>query len=137
MNCWIQSIEEAQAEGELNRLYEEIKVKRGSVSNVMKAQSLDPESMKLHLDLYLHLMFGRSTLNRLEREMIAVVVSHLNNCSYCVTHHSEALLHHSKNPSLQGELERHAFDQFRRRTVRCSNTRLNLQSIPSKCSRPI
>ncbi len=110
MKCWIQSIEEAQAEGELNRVYEEIKVKRGSVSNVMKAQSLDPESMKLHLDLYLHLMFDRSTLNRLEREMIAVVVSHLNNCSYCVTHHSEALFHHSKNPSLQGELERHAFE---------------------------
>jgi uncharacterized peroxidase-related enzyme len=110
MRAWILNIGETEAEGELNRVYEEIKVKRGSVSNVMKAQSLDPESMKLHLDLYLHLMFGKSTLNRLEREMIAVVVSHLNNCTYWVTHHSEALLHHSKNPSLQAELERHAFE---------------------------
>jgi|SRR5437667_7207091 len=112
MDAWIRQIEEADAEGELRRVYEEIRVKRGRVSNVMKAQSLDPESIKLHLDLYVHLMFGKSTLDRLDREMIAVVVSHFNNCSYCVTHHSEALLHHSKDLRLQGELERHAFENI-------------------------
>ncbi len=58
----------------------------------MKAHSLDPETIGLHLDLYLHLMFGKSTLTRVQREMIAVVVSHTNNCQYCSTHHGEALL---------------------------------------------
>jgi uncharacterized peroxidase-related enzyme len=90
MNAWIRNVEEADAQGELKQVYDEIKIKRGSVSDVMKAQSLDPKSIKLHLDLYLHLMFGKSTLTRLEREMVAVVVSHLNNCNYCVTHHNEA-----------------------------------------------
>ncbi len=89
MNAWIRNVEEAEAEGELKRVYEEVKVKRGSVSNVMKTQSLDSDSIKLHLDLYLHLMFGRSTLTRLEREIIAVGVSQLNNCTYCVTHPSQ------------------------------------------------
>ena len=110
MSAWILVIGEEEAQGELERIYHIIKEKRGSLSNVMKAQSLDPESIRLHMDLYLHLMFGKSTLTRLEREMIAVVVSYLNNCGYCVIHHKEALLHHSKNRELLGNLENGAFE---------------------------
>ena len=110
MSAWILVIGEEEAQGELKRIYHIIKEKRGSLSNVMKAQSLDPESIRLHMDLYLHLMFGKSTLTRLEREMIAVVVSYLNNCGYCVIHHKEALLHHSKNRELLGNLEKGAFE---------------------------
>jgi uncharacterized peroxidase-related enzyme len=132
MNAWIQNVEEADAQGELKRVYDEIKVKRGSVSNVMKAQSLDPESINLHLDLYLHLMFGKSTLNRLEREMIAVVVSNLNNCNYCVTHHSEALLHHSKNAQLLGELEEGAFENVSARSSAMLEYAIKLTNHPEK-----
>ncbi len=59
-----------------------------------------PESIRLHKDLYLHLMFGKSALTRLEREVIAVVVSQSNPCSYCVTHHSEALSVRARDPKL-------------------------------------
>jgi hypothetical protein len=52
MNAWILDIEKADAQGELKQVYDEIEVKRGNVSNVTKAQSLDPKSIKLHLDLY-------------------------------------------------------------------------------------
>lgn len=72
----------------------------------MRVHSLDPGSIRLHMDLYVHLMFGKSTLARLEREMIAVVVSHLNECPYCVTHHGEALLAHVKERSLLDRLEK-------------------------------
>lgn len=105
MNAWIQVIGEQEAEGDLKRIYDEVRDRRGSLSNVMKVHSLDPESIPLHLDLYLHLMFGKSTLTRQEREMIAVVVSHLNKCAYCVTHHGEALLAHAKERQLVEKLE--------------------------------
>jgi len=100
VGAWIKITGEQEAQGELQAVYKSVKNARGSVSNVMRVQSLDPESIRLHLDLYLHLMFGKSTLTRLEREMIAVAVSQSNQCSYCVTHHSEALSVHTKDPRI-------------------------------------
>lgn len=89
--AWIKVIDEAEATGELKTIYEDLAAKRGKVANIMKIHSLNPASMKAHLDLYLKVMFSKSGLSRAEREMIAVVVSNTNRCAYCVTHHSMAL----------------------------------------------
>jgi uncharacterized peroxidase-related enzyme len=132
MIAWIPSIEEEDAEGELKRIYSELRVRRGRVSNVMKAQSLDPKSIELHLDLYLHLMFSKSPLNRLEREMIAVVVSHLNNCSYCVTHHTEALRHYSKSPVVSEDLEKGVLENVSARTRAMLEYAVKLTDHPEK-----
>jgi uncharacterized peroxidase-related enzyme len=106
MKAWIRVVEESEAEGELAKTYGEVRESRGRVSNVMKLHSLDPKSMKLHLQLYLHLMYGKSSITRTQREMIAVLVSHLNGCQYCITHHREALHAHTRNPELiEGLLE--------------------------------
>ncbi len=104
--AWIKIIDEEQASGELKAQYEDVRQRRGHISNVMKAHSLDPKTMRLHLDLYLHLMFGKSSLTRVQREMIAVVVSQTNNCRYCVTHHGEALLAHVRHQALLESLKR-------------------------------
>ncbi len=88
---WIKQIDEENAEGLLKDIYGELTQTRGKVSNIMKIHSIDPKTMKNHMDLYLSIMFNNKTLNREERELIAVVVSALNNCSYCVNHHAEAL----------------------------------------------
>lgn len=88
---WIETIEENAAEGPLRDVYERISGSRGKVSNIMRVQSLHPEAMRAHLDLYLAILFGRSGLRRDERELIAVVVSVANECAYCVRHHAEAL----------------------------------------------
>ena len=112
MTAWIRIIGEQEAQGELKKIYETVREKRGTLSNVMKVHSLDPESIVLHMSLYLHLMFGRSTLTRQEREMIALVVSHLNKCDYCVTHHGEALLAHVKEHQLLKNLERLDFENI-------------------------
>ena len=98
MRAWIKVVEEGEAKEELAKTYDEVRGSRGRVSNVMKIHSLDPEAMKLHLQLYLHLMYGKSSITRTQREMIAVLVSQLNGCQYCVTHHEEALRAHSRNP---------------------------------------
>ena len=42
----------------------------------------DPEIMKAEQSLYKTLMFGPSTLGRARREMIAIVVSRINDCHY-------------------------------------------------------
>jgi len=64
------------------------------MANIMRVQSLNPDSMCVHLDLYLAVTFDPSGLSRNEREVIAVVVSEVNGCAYCVAHHGEALCHY-------------------------------------------
>ena len=89
--AWIKQIDENEAEDKLKNVYSDLTKARGKISNIMKIHSLDPDTMKNHLDMYLSIMFGKSNLEREERELIAVVVSALNNCSYCLNHHAEAL----------------------------------------------
>ncbi len=88
---WIDTIDEEAAQGELADVYQKLISTRGKASNIMRAQSLNPEAMDAHLDLYLAVMFDDSGLSREERELIAVAVSAANDCSYCITHHANAL----------------------------------------------
>jgi uncharacterized peroxidase-related enzyme len=96
---WIQEVNITDSSGELLEIYKEIKDKRGKISNIMKSQSLNPKIIKNHMDLYINLMFGSSGLSREEREFIAVTVSVINNCDYCIRHHAEALNHYWKEKS--------------------------------------
>lgn len=89
--AWIETIDEAEASTDLQNIYETIKKKRGKVANILKIHSLLPKTMKDHMDFYTHIMFNKSTIPREEKELIAVVVSTLNNCSYCIHHHAQAL----------------------------------------------
>lgn len=93
----IKVIQEDEATGRLKEVYAEIIQKRGKLAEVIKIQSLRPESIVKHIDLYMEIMFSKSQLSRSQREMIAVVVSAHNHCSYCVAHHSEALNNYWKN----------------------------------------
>jgi alkylhydroperoxidase family enzyme len=52
------------------------------VDNILRIHSLNPRSMRDHYALYAHLMRGPSPLSRVQREMIAVVVSAENDCFY-------------------------------------------------------
>lgn len=94
---FIEVIQPEEAEGELKKIYEELKEKRGKLAEVHKIQSLNPESITRHMDLYMTLLFGKSPLKRYRREMMAVVVSAANNCEYCRLHHGEALNHYWKD----------------------------------------
>ena len=94
---WIKEIEANEAEGKLKEVYDDLTKNRGKVSNIMKIHSLDPETMSHHLDMYMSIMFSKSGLKREEKELVAVVVSALNNCTYCINHHAEALNHYWKD----------------------------------------
>ena len=88
---WIKQVSDENAEAKLKEVYSDLAANRGKISNIMKVHSLDPDTMKNHLDMYMSIMFNNKRLEREERELIAVVVSALNSCSYCVNHHAEAL----------------------------------------------
>jgi len=94
---WIDEVEVDDADGKLEAMYAELIKKRGKVSNILKAHSLNPDAMGNHLDLYMTIMFGQSGLSRAEREAIAVVVSANNDCAYCVNHHVAALRRYIKD----------------------------------------
>lgn len=89
--AWIDVIEPDDATGDLETLYDEIADTRGKLSNVLRVHSKNPAALRKHLDLYDALLFGSSPLKRVEREIIAVVVSAANDCDYCVRHHGEAV----------------------------------------------
>ncbi len=80
--AWIEVIKEDDARGYLKTLYKKFGNPFEGVDNILKIHSLNPESLKYHYDLYKHLSSGRSGLSRMQREMIAVVVSGANNCHY-------------------------------------------------------
>lgn len=75
----------------------------GLVPNVLKAYSLRPAKLRTFIALYNELMLGESGLSKLEREMIAVVVSSANHCYYCLVAHGQAVRQLSDDPEL-GEM---------------------------------
>ncbi len=93
----INVIDYQEAEGTLKQIYDDLIKKRGKLADIHMIQSLRPESIVKHMELYLDIMFGRSTLSRGQREMIAVVVSVANGCQYCTMHHLQALSHYIKD----------------------------------------
>jgi len=71
-----------EATGLLEELYRRYGGADGPIDNIVRIHSLNPRSMRDHMDLYSHLMRGSSPLSRAQREMIAVVVSAANDCFY-------------------------------------------------------
>lgn len=71
-----------EATGLLEELYGQYASKDGTLDNVLRIHSLNPRSMRDHFQLYAHLMRGPSPLTRVQREMLAIVVSAENDCFY-------------------------------------------------------
>lgn len=79
------------------------KEKLGMIPNVLLAYAFDEKKLRAFTDMYNDLMLGESGLSKLEREMIAVVVSSVNHCYYCLTAHGAAVRQLSGDPAL-GEM---------------------------------
>ncbi len=78
--------------------------KLGFVPNVLTAYSFDAEKLEGFTRLYNDLMLADSGLSKFEREMIAVVVSSINHCFYCLASHGAARRKLSGNPALGDEI---------------------------------
>jgi uncharacterized peroxidase-related enzyme len=77
--------------------------KLGFVPNVLSAYAFDNAKLEAFVAMYNDLMLAPSGLSKLEREMIAVAVSSVNRCYYCLVAHGAAVRALSGDPAL-GEL---------------------------------
>ena len=77
--------------------------KIGFVPNVLTAYAVDNAKLETFAAFYNDLMLAPSGLSKLEREMIAVAVSSVNRCFYCLAAHGAAVRQLSGDPQL-GEL---------------------------------
>ena len=102
----IKIISYEESEGRLRDIYDDIIEKRGQLAEVHAIQSLNPETIVQHMDLYMQIMYRKSELSRADREMIAVVVSSKNHCEYCQVHHGAALLNYWNNKERVIQLRR-------------------------------
>ncbi len=120
--AFIDIIEPEDATGSLKEIYQKLKQKRGKLAQIHKIQSLNPNTIMKHIDLYMSIMFSKSPLSRTQREMMAIVVSAANGCEYCQLHHAEALNHYWK--------DRNSVEQ-----LRINYDRLNLNNIDKQLCR--
>ena len=74
--------------------------KLGLIPNVLQAYAFDMAKLRPFMDMYNEVMLDDSGLSKLEREMIAVVVSSINRCWYCQVAHGAAVRQLSGNPQL-------------------------------------
>lgn len=84
-----------------NRAYfDKCEEKLGFVPNVLAAYAFDVPKLSAFSAMYNDLMLAPSGLSKLEREMIAVAVSSVNRCYYCLTAHGAAVRQLSGDPIL-------------------------------------
>lgn len=87
----------------LSAYFAKCEEKLGFVPNVLAAYAFDVVKLQAFIDMVDDLMLADSGLTKLEREMIAVAVSAINHCHYCLTAHGAAVRQRGKDPVL-GEL---------------------------------
>lgn len=93
----------APLDAEIEAYFQKCRDKIGYVPNVLLAYTHDLAKLKAFAAMYNDLMLAPSGLSKLEREMIAVAVSSVNRCYYCLTAHGAAVRQLSGDPAL-GEM---------------------------------
>jgi len=81
--AWIDTIREDEWDGDLAGLYGAVVDRpHDRVDNVIQVHSLDARGLAAHQAVYASAMAGTATLRKVERELIAIVVSQINDCHY-------------------------------------------------------
>lgn len=81
--AWIETVNESDWQGDLAKMRNQLAdPATGQVDNILSVHSLDPGSLRAHVDLYMQAMHATESLPKVDREMIAVVVSKENSCHY-------------------------------------------------------
>lgn len=80
--AWIEILDEAEWLTDDNVRQQVADPRTGQIDNIISVHSIDDGSLKAHLQLYMQAMKSTPTLPRVEREIIAVIVSKENGCHY-------------------------------------------------------
>lgn len=93
----------ATLDDDIRAVFDKCVEKIGFVPNVYRAFSLRQQRLRNFMATYNEIMRSPSGLSKLEREMVAVVVSSANRCYYCLVAHGQAVRDLSGDPEL-GEM---------------------------------
>ena len=80
--AFIQQTSEEAAEGIVAEVYAMARSRAGGIANIIRVMSNDGPSLKASMDFYVALMKLPGPLSSARREMLATVVSNVNDCYY-------------------------------------------------------
>lgn len=80
--AFIRQVGDDEAEGTLRRVYDAARGREGRVAGIIKVMSLDPPSAQASMQFYMSLMKRPNALPGATRELLAAVVSNVNDCYY-------------------------------------------------------
>lgn len=81
--AWIETISTEEADSTLATLYSQVvDPANGQLDHIMQIHSLHPAGLAAHFALYQACMRGTKTLRKVDRELVALVVSRQNECHY-------------------------------------------------------
>ena len=80
--AYIEQISEGEARGTLQEVYHGARTRAGGVANIIKLMSRDAPVLQGSMMLYASLMKSDNALSAARREMLAAVVSNLNDCYF-------------------------------------------------------
>jgi len=90
--AFIKVISPQQAQARLAKVYKQIQAPDGQVDNVLQIHSLRPHTLQGHMAIYKAVLHHSSNqLPEWYLEAVGVLVSRLNGCAYCASHHAEGL----------------------------------------------
>lgn len=89
---------------DIRQIILEVQEKSGFIPNVFIALAHRPDEFRAFFSYHNALMEKDSGLTKGEREMIIVVTSALNQCTYCVVAHGAILRIREKNPLIADQL---------------------------------
>ncbi|MBX3523147.1 MAG: peroxidase-related enzyme [Xanthobacteraceae bacterium] len=90
----------AELDEAMQAYFAKCKEKLGFIPSVLRAYSFDLAKLKAFVAMSDDLMLAKSGLSKIEREMIAVVVSSANHCHYCLVAHGAVLRKLTGDPML-------------------------------------
>ncbi len=89
---WIKTIAYHEARGKLRQLYDRVMGTGGQIDQILQVHGLRPHSLQGHMTLYKNVLHhSENQLPPWLLETIALYVSILNHCRYCIEHHFEGL----------------------------------------------
>ncbi len=80
--AFIKQVGETEATGALQRVYDAARQRSGAVANIIRVMSRDGRSVQGSMQLYTSVMKADNALSASRREMLAAVVSNINECYY-------------------------------------------------------
>jgi alkylhydroperoxidase family enzyme len=79
---WIREVPPEEATGVLKEQFDLAMERAGRVWHIVQVMSVNPEALRDTIQFYLTVMMGDSPLSRVQRELLATVVSAELECHY-------------------------------------------------------